>query len=99
MNGGMPKRRRLLTVEDTFFIAGRGLIVAPDVDLGQQMQQRVLVELHRPDGSAFWAEALAQVPFVCPPQPGIRPHHTLLFTSLTKQDVPVGTEVWMGEET
>jgi hypothetical protein len=95
----MSAPRLLLIVEDTFAISGRGLIVASDVDLGAGYQRRITAELRRPDGTISHAEALAQVPFIDPPRPGPRPQHMLLFPSLTKTDVPIGTEVWMTEET
>ena len=86
----MSTSRLLLVVEDTFAITGRGLIVAPDVDLGERHQLRLTVELHRPDGTVSTAEALAQVPFVNPSRPGARSRHMLLFANLTKNDVPIG---------
>ena len=86
--------RLLLVVEDTFAISGRGLVVVPDVDLGGTHQRHVTVELRRPDGSRGRAEALAQVPYVSRPRPGPR-HHVLMFASLTKADVPIGTELWI----
>ena len=94
----MSTPRLLLVVEDTFAISGRGLIIAPDVDLGEGHQRHLNVELRRPDGTRFHAEALAQVPFVNPPRIGDRPRHVLLFTRLTKTDVPIGTELWITDE-
>lgn len=91
----MTGSRLLLVVEETFAITGRGLIVAPDVDLGAEGQRRITVELRRPDGTVVRAEALAQVPMVSPLQPaGRRLRHMLRFAGLTKSDVPIGTEVW-----
>ena len=94
----MGPTRLLLIVEDTFAIAGRGLLIAPVVDLGGSAQRHVVVELRRPDGTRFEAEALAQVPFVNPPRAVERPRHVLLFTTLAKQDVPIGTELWIAYE-
>ncbi len=98
MSARMPPRGRLLlVVEDTFAITGRGLIVAPDVDLGPAVQYRILVELRRPDASTCRVDAIAQQPLVGGqhvPDRG-RKKHMLLFQTLSKQDVPIGTEVWM----
>lgn len=88
--------RSLPVVTDTCFIAGRGLIVAPDLNLGAAAQQRLSVELRRPDGTPLSADALAQVPFIVPLQPGEskRPGHMLLFIDRNKTDTPIGTEIW-----
>ncbi len=88
--------RRLTVVEDVFAIAERGVVVAPDVDLGDGPPQTIVVELRRPDGSVVRAEARAEVPFFDPP----RPHparHVLRFATLSKQDLPRGTEIWTAD--
>lgn len=90
--------RLLLVVEDTFALAGRGLAIAPDVDLGPPHQRHVTIELRRADGTRTRAEALAQIPFVDPPRGESRRRHVLLFTTLAKADVPIGTELWLIEE-
>ncbi|MFP2925582.1 hypothetical protein ACLESO_10255 [Pyxidicoccus sp. 3LG] len=87
---------KLLTVTHTFDIQGRGLVVAPDVDLGDEYQLEVEVELRRPDGTVLRATALGQMPMINPPNPRLR--HMLLFRTLSKQDVPVGTQVWRAEK-
>ncbi|MBN2193315.1 MAG: hypothetical protein JW751_10910 [Polyangiaceae bacterium] len=90
---------RLLTVTDTFAIKGRGLVLAPDVDLGSEAQLALAVELRRPDGSRLSSTALAQVPFVTPPNPNRRLRHVLtLPADVGKDEVPVGTQVWVVEE-
>jgi len=38
--------RRLVTVEETFQVQGRGLIVAPFLDAAEARRDRFLVELH-----------------------------------------------------
>lgn len=91
----MSTARLLLVVEDTFSITGRGLIVAPGVDLGEgPLQRHLAVELRRPDGTLAHAEVLAQVPFLYPHGLGESHRHQLLFPHLAKTDVPIGTEVW-----
>jgi hypothetical protein len=96
----MSAARLLLVVEDTFAISGRGLIVAPRVDLGEgPIQRRLAVELRRPDGTRTRAEALGQLPFLYPHRVGESECHQLLFQHLGETDVPIGTEVWMIDET
>jgi hypothetical protein len=94
----MSTSRLLLVVEDTFAISGRGLIVAPDVDLGDAHQRSLNVELRRPDGTQLQAEVLAQVPFLNPPRPVDRTRHVITFAQLAKTDVPIGTELWITDE-
>lgn len=89
--------RLLVVVEDVFAITDRGVIVAPDVDLGGPARS-IAVELRRPDGTTIHAEARAEVPFVNPPIIPPRARHVLRFASLTKSDVPAGTEIWVAEE-
>jgi hypothetical protein len=82
----------LTVVDETFAISQRGVIVAPDVDLGDGPARTLVVELRRPDGSVARSEARAEVPFVHPPRS--RPaRHVLRFATLSKDDLPRGTEI------
>lgn len=85
--------RLLLTVENTFAIAGRGVVLAPFLPTSEARPLAFFVELHRPDGSIVRAKALAQIPFVSPMPKVLFAHVMLLETE--KSDVPVGTEVWV----
>ena len=87
--------RLLLVVEDTFEIRDRGLIVAPDVDLGPVVSHDVVVELRLPDGSSSRVDARAEVPMFNPPR---ATRHVLRFPRLTKEAVPKGTEVWTSDD-
>ncbi len=89
--------RLLVVVEETFAIADRGVIVAPDVDLGDGSARSIAVEVRRPDGTTVQAEARAEVPFVNPLRLPLRPRHVLRFATLTKADLPTGTEIWITE--
>ncbi|MHA7633952.1 hypothetical protein [Corallococcus sp. M7] len=89
----VPGARRLLVVEDTFDIQGRGILVAPDVDLGERGQMEIRVALRRPEGDVLRAVALAQIPLGS--FRSRRPRHVLCFRTLSKQDLPAGTEVWL----
>jgi hypothetical protein len=86
--------RLLLTVEDSFDIRGRGLVLAPFLLIEEARPRPFPVALHRPDGTIRWASALAQVPFVDPPPKEPRVHLLLLDTP--KGEVPIGTRVWIG---
>jgi hypothetical protein len=88
--------RRLLTVEDTFAITGRGLLVAP------MPEARVLrgagdieAELRLPDGTRRTATMTVNREFVHPTPAAQR--WACLFPTLGKADVPIGTEVWCPE--
>lgn len=84
--------RHLLTVEETFDVRGRGLIVAPFLDEAEARRERFEIELRKPCGARVRAMAFAQVPFISPPPPKFQAHLAILGVS--KADVPVGTEVW-----
>ena len=84
----------LVAVEDTFEITGRGLVVVPG-PLTQDFAgpAKVQVVLHRPDGSRMSAPLLIQYHFQTPPPKEYR--WACIFTTLSKQDVPIGTEIWL----
>ena len=88
--------KRLLTVEDTFAITGRGLMVAPmpardeirgpgDID----------VELRLPDGTRRPARLSVLAEFVHPTPSS--PRWALMFADLAKSEVPIGTEIWCAD--
>jgi hypothetical protein len=86
--------RKLLTVEDTFRIEGRGVIVTPKIPVdGYRGPLSCTVCLRRPDGTERNASAAFDIPFVHPPPPA--PYYVCFLVSLTKEDVPVGTEIWV----
>ena len=84
----------LMTVEDAFEIAGRGLIVVPGpLAIDFPGAANLQAELRRPDGSIASAPLLIQHYFQTPPPKEYR--WGCSFPTLSKQDVPVGTEVWV----
>ena len=89
---GMP--RLLSIVEDTFQISGRGVIVMPGIP--RQRDWRIKVGdplfLHRPDGSALQSSVFG-IEMASPPHPSCIP--LLIGPGLTKDDIPVGTELWV----
>ncbi len=87
-------KRVLLTVEDRFHIAGRGLVVVPGPLLNEfPGEALVAAELHRPDGTSLVAQLSIQYDFSIPPPKERR--WACCFRSLNKDDVPIGTEIWV----
>jgi len=89
--------KRLLTVEDTFAITGRGLMIAPMPALHEiRGPGEIDVELRLPDGSRRAARLDILTEFINP-TPAIR-RWALLFKDLSKAAVPIGTEIWCAED-
>jgi len=85
--------RRLFIVEDTFLIAGRGLIAVPGIIPEGEERFRVgdPILLRRPDGSTLrWKIGGIEILHTPTPKPEI----PILLLGLTKEDVPVGTAIW-----
>jgi hypothetical protein len=86
----------LLTVEDRFTVSGRGVGLGPWVDVTSfELLGRIVVELRKPDGSRATVEAFADIPRTNPLPTVYKA--CVLLVGLTKEDVPVGTEVWSTE--
>ncbi|HEX8210144.1 MAG TPA: hypothetical protein VF584_08145 [Longimicrobium sp.] len=86
-------KEKLLTVEESFEVAGRGLIVIPVPIVAAVPGPADLdVELRRPDGSRRDAVLSILHAFGQPPTP--EPRRVCLFRGLRKEDVPPGTEIW-----
>jgi len=88
-----PWTRRLLTVEDRFFIEGRGVLVAPGPLPGEYpAPSQLAVELRLPSGAT--RRAVARLAFDT--EAGSNEHPLLCtLVGLTRDDVPLGTEVWV----
>jgi hypothetical protein len=85
----------LFTVEDVFEIPERGVIPTPGVPISiRGIRNGLCVELRKPDGTKL-ENVVADVVMVDPYDPQ-RPI-PIGLRSLTKQDVPIGTEIWMRE--
>lgn len=87
--------RCLFVVENTFFIRGRGLVPFPGIV--PQGDERFYIgdpiSLRRPDGSCLdWAISGIEMINCTPP----RRHNEVVIVlhGLSKDDVPIGTEVW-----
>ena len=87
-------KRLLLTVQDRFQISGRGLVVVPGPLLNEfPGEALVTAELHRPDGMSLAAQLSIEYYFSTPPPKERR--WGCCFRSLNKDEVPIGTEVWV----
>ena len=87
--------RCLFTVEDTFVIRNRGLVLVPGIipEGDERFRLGDPIILLRPDGSSFRTE-IGGVEMIDP-----NPRHDLviMLKGMAKGDVPVGTEVWSVE--
>jgi hypothetical protein len=87
-------KTKLLTVEDTFLIEGLGLIVTPPIPVSDYSgTESVSATLRKPSGEEEVVQSKLQIPRVSPP-PQVYSYLCLLV-GLTKQDVPIGTEIWI----
>ena len=90
--------RCLFVVADTFPIKGRGLVLVPGIlPLGEE-RFRIgdPIVLKRPDGSRLDSRiGAAEHPHSTPPRP--KNEILIVLKDLTKEDVPVGSEVWSVE--
>jgi hypothetical protein len=88
--------RKLFTVEDTFLIQGRGLVLVPGIVPQGDERFRVgdPVLLKRPDGSTLtWKIGGLEI-ISGARRSGDVP---ILLVGLDKKDLPIGTEVWSGD--
>lgn len=86
---------RLFVVDDTFTVFGRGIALLPGVpkyETGPRVIPGMPIELRRPDGSRLETTIRAVEWFQTPPAPTAPLH---LPPEIRKEDVPVGTEVWL----
>jgi hypothetical protein len=87
--------RCLFIVEDTFSIKGRGLVPVPGILCQGEERFRVgdPLLLKRPDGSCLeWKIGAIELISCSPP----RPKHEVVIVlhGLSKDDVPIQTQVW-----
>jgi hypothetical protein len=90
--------RCLFIVEDSFFIPGRGLVPVPGIQRRGEERFRVgdPLLLKRPDGSCLeWKIGGIEMISCSPPRP--KDEVVILLRGLTKDDVPIQTQVWSVE--
>jgi translation elongation factor EF-Tu-like GTPase len=87
--------RRLFVVEDTFFIKGRGLVPVPGIVPQGDERFRVgdSILLKRPDGPCL-ESAISGIEMIHGTVPRPKGEVVILLKDLTKEDVPIGCEVW-----
>jgi hypothetical protein len=89
--------RHFLTVEDTFDITGRGLIVVPGpLESEYNGPRRFRVILKPPSRGILEAELTLEHVFQSPPPKEIR--YVCSLKGVAKADVPIGTEIWRSED-
>jgi len=87
-------KTRLLTIEDSFLIEGRGVIVTPAIPISDYTGPgQVNAVLRKPNGEETVVQAKLQIPRVNPP-PKVYSYLCLLV-GVTKQEVPIGSEIWI----
>jgi len=87
-------KHKFLTIEDTFLVTGRGLIVVPGpLENEYSGPTELNVELKKPNGSVSSAVLLLQHFFQTPPPKEYR--WGCVLKGVSKEEVPVGTEVWV----
>jgi hypothetical protein len=84
--------RRLILVEDTFELPGRGLVLVPGIipEGDEAFRAGDAIELRRPDGKV----ETIQIGSLELPTPNPEHQVLVLLQGFVKEDVPVGTEVW-----
>ena len=89
---GWGKRRfvtLLFVVEDTFSIKGRGTVLVPGFPVRLKMTAGASLELRLPDGSRL-ATTIGGIAMCCP-------NLVPILVPVPKEQIPVGTEVWLSE--
>jgi hypothetical protein len=87
--------RCLFVVEDTFLIKGRGLVAVPGILCQGEERFRVgdPLLLKHPDGSCLeWKIGGIELISCSPPRP--KNEVVILLRGLSKDDVPIQTQVW-----
>ena len=85
--------RKLFVVQDTIFIKGRGVAALPGIVPEGDERFRVgdLIILKRPDGTELnWQ--IGGLELMHTPRP--RGDIVVLLQGLSKEDVPLGTDIW-----
>lgn len=91
-------KKLLLTVEDTFILSGQGLIILPSPYSSEYSSSpsKLKVMLIKPDGTELQARMYFILVRVTPPPIDQYPLGCVL-EKLSKEDVPIGTEIWYDE--
>jgi len=99
----------VLTVEEVFLIAGRHVVLSPDIPLERKPPQtHMQVSLRRPDGSIIVCQASFHIPHInfdfADNFELLLEHlkrestYVCMLKGVDKQEVPPGTEVWINSD-
>lgn len=90
--------RLILTVDDGFDITGVGLVLGPKIpdNLGFAVRPKDSIQLRIPDGRVLETH-ISCFASGRPIGGGCRVCNIALPLDLAKQDVPIGTDVWLVE--
>jgi hypothetical protein len=92
----LVSERFLFKVEDTFQISRLGLVLAPGMPLDSYDGPRqVNLKLVKSDGEELMIPAEVYYPFLIPAPK--EPKNLILIRSLSRSEVPIGTDVWLIE--
>jgi hypothetical protein len=84
----------LCSVEDTFLVTGRGLIIAPMFPVSEfRFDSNQRVRVVPPEGEAFECHAHFQIPFQSPPAKVLCFVCALL--GIAKETVPISSRIWL----
>jgi hypothetical protein len=93
----------LLTVEDSFLINGRGLVVVPPIDLPlEPLRFKPFsdeLRIERPDGTEMQALVKFAIEHLSLVGGGSTWHITAMIPSETKESIPIGSRLFAHEET
>ena len=94
--------KKILEVEETFLLEGRGLVVAPQIPVSQNcvfIPFQAMIELVCPDGTSTTCHASFQLTHsrLYTGESGFRIDISLL--DVPKQQVPIGTQIYGSDET
>ncbi len=82
--------RMLFTVEDTFLLKDRGMVLVPGIGPEDRIRVGDPLTLKRPDDTRL----RTVISGIEMNTPNPRRTYPLLIRELSKEDVPIGTEVW-----
>ena len=86
----------LFIVDDVFEIPGRYVIPTPGVPVSiRGIRNGLPIELRRPDGTTLQSE-IGSIPIIAPYD--LKRPTQIALRGITKQDLPVGTEIWMNDD-
>ena len=86
----------ILKIEDVFDISGVGCVVTPEipVDLGFNVKPKDRIQLRTPEGHVLDTHIVGLMSGR-PAGSSRRFYDIVLPSTLSKRDVPIGTEVWL----